>query len=193
MSKQIRTQLIEGRSAMRTALLAAAVAAIALTAPTADAGAPVLDGKKVKNLHVVQEAPPGAAAVDPTPEQVASCTPPACARITFVYKPAKGVKAPLSVSERNFWLAAGDVDLYLMQGAKVIASCTGTLSNHRYLSVPASALKVGATYSAVMYYSHEIGESTSMDVDLPGRPAPEPVQLDASKAFPEHGTTVCGS
>lgn len=153
---------------------------------------PVLDGVKVKKLSVIQEAPPGVATVDPTPEQVASCEPPACARITFVFRPAKGVKDPLTVTERNFWVGLGDVDLYLMQGKTVVASCTGTLSNKRYLAVPQSELKPGATYSAVMYYSHEIGESTSMDVELPGAPAPGPVEVDATAAFPEYSTTVCG-
>lgn len=179
---------------MRTA--AAGLVALSLVAVTGtSAGAaptPVLDGKKLKTLRVVQEAPPGVAAVDPTPEQVAKCEPPACARITFVYKPAKGVKDPLTVSERNFWAGLGDEDLYLMQGTTVVASCTGTMSNKRYLSVPQSALKPGTTYTAVMYYSHEIGESTSMDVHLPGVKAPGPVEVDPFKPFPEYSTTMCG-
>lgn len=153
---------------------------------------PVLDGVKVKKLTIIQEAAPGAATVDPTPEQVANCKAPACARITFVFKPAKAVKDPLTVTERNFWIGLGDVDLYLMQGTTVVASCTGTASNKRYLSVPQSELKPGATYSAVMYYSHEIGETTSMDVELPGAPAPGPVEVDATQPFPEYSTTVCG-
>lgn len=176
----------------------AAAAALALTAaavvaaPQAFAGPRVLDGKAVRHLHLVQEAPPGAAAADPTAAQVASCNAPACARITFVYQPAKGVKAPLSVSERNFWAVAGDEDLYLMQGSTVVASCTGFTSSARYLSVPASALRSGTTYSAVMYYSHEIGESTSMDVDLPGTAKRDSAALDPNNAF-DYSTTMCGT
>jgi hypothetical protein len=175
-------------------LAAAAVVAAAVSIPSAAANpTPVLDGKKVHNLHLVAEAPPGASAVDPTPEQVASCAPPACARLTFVYKPAKGMTtASLSVSERNFWAGAGDEDLYLMQGTKVIASCTGTLSNARYLSVPASALKPGTTYTAVEYFSHEIGESTAINVDLPGVAGRDSVVLDANNPF-DYSTTVCGA
>lgn len=177
---------------MRRVVVALALVTAAAAAPQAVAGPPVLDGKAIKNLRIVAEAPPGAAAVDPTPEQVASCAAPACARITFVYKPAKGLKAQtLSVSERNFWAVAGDEDLYLMQGTTVVASCTGTASNARHLSVPTSLLKPGTTYAAVMYFSHEIGESTSMDVDLPGKAARERVVVDPNKPF-DYSTTMCG-
>jgi hypothetical protein len=174
-------------------LAVAALVAAGVAVPSASADpTPVLDGKKVHNLHLVAEAATGASAVDPTPEQVASCAPPACARITFVYKPAKGMTAPLSVSERNFWAVAGDEDLYLLQGTKVIASCTGTVSNARYLSVPASALKPGTTYTAVEYFSHEIGESTAINVDLPGVAGRDSVVLDANNPF-DYSTTVCGT
>lgn len=179
---------------MRRALSAAVIAlvAAAIAAPDAVAGPPVLDGKTIKNLRIVAEAAPGAAAVDPSPEQVASCAAPACARIDFVFKPAKGVKAQtLSVSERNFWAVLGDEDLYLMQGKTVIASCTGTASNARHLSVPTASLKSGTTYTAVMYFSHEIGESTSMNVDLPGVAARDRVVADPNKPF-DYSTTMCG-
>lgn len=178
---------------MRAALAAALAITAALAVPQASAaGTPVLDGKKVKSLSIIQESGPAARGVDPTPAQVAACKAPDCARLPFVYKPAKGVSASLSVTERNFYAGLGDADLYLLQGSTVIASCTGTFSNKRHITVPASALKPGATYTAVMFYSHSIGESTSMTVDLPGTKAPEPVVVDASKAFPEYSTTSCG-
>ena len=177
---------------MRAAVAAALVAMAAVAAPHAQAGPPVLDGKKVKKLSVIAEAAPGAAAVDPTPEQVASCAPPACARIDFVYKPAKGVTSPLTVTERNFWAGLGDEDIYLMQDKTVVASCTGTLSNARYISVPPSKLKPGATYTAVMYFSHEIGESTSMNVELPGTAQRESVTVDPANPF-DYSVTMCGA
>lgn len=179
---------------MRSAAAGIVVFAIVVAAGSSAAGESpkVLDGKKVKKLSVIQEAPPGVATVDPTPEQVASCAPPACARIDFVYRPAKGVTAPLTVSERNFWAGLGDEDLYRMQGRTVIASCTGTLSNKRYLEVPAKALTPGKTHSAVMYYSHEIGESTSMDVHLPGVDAPEPLVVTPSNPY-DYSITMCGT
>jgi hypothetical protein len=96
------------------------------------------------------------------------------------------------VSERNFWAGLGDEDLYLMQGTKVIASCTGTLSSARHLTVPASALKSGTTYTAVMYFSHEIGESTAMNVDLPGTTARDSVVVDPNNPF-DYSTTMCGA
>ena len=179
---------------VRVVLAAVSLAAVAVSVPSADAEAPqVLDGKVVKNLHIVAEAPPGASTVDPTPEQVASCAPPACARITFVYKPAKSMKAAaLSVREANFWAGLGDEDLYLMQGTKVIASCTGTVSNQRYLVVPASALKPGTTYTAVEYFSHEIGESTAMNVDLPATSPRDAQYVDPNDPF-QTSFTMCGT
>lgn len=178
---------------MRAALAAAFVVTAALAVPNAGAaGTPVLDGKKFKTLTIIQESPPGASALDPTPAQVAACKVPACARLPFVYRPAKGVTAPLTVTERNFYAGLGDADLYLLQGTTIVASCTGTFSNKRHLTLAPSALKPGTTYTAVMYYSHSIGESTSMTVDLPGKKAPGPAEVDTSKAFPEYSTTVCG-
>jgi hypothetical protein len=174
-------------------LAAAALAATAVAVPSAVADpTPVLDGKAVHNLHLVAEAPAGAKTIDPTPAEVAACKPPACARLTFVFKPAKGVKAPLSVRESNFWAGAGDEDLYLLQGTKVVASCTGTISNQRYLAVPLSALKPGATYTAVEYFSHEIGESTAINVDFPAV-APRSAQyVDPSDPF-QTSFTMCGT
>jgi hypothetical protein len=192
MSNVSSTQLLRRSVVRRAAAAIAVLTAAAFAMPHASAGPPVLDGKTVKNLHTVFEAATGASGTDPTPEQVASCAPPACARLTFVYKPAKGVKAPLSVSERNFWAVIGDDDLYLMQGTKVIGSCTGTVSSARYLSVPASALKSGTTYTAVLYVSHEIGESTSMNVDLPAKAQRESVTFDPNEPF-DYSTTMCGT
>lgn len=179
---------------VRVVLAAASVAAFAVAVPSAGADAPqVLDGKTVKNVHLVAEAPPGAAAVDPTPAQVASCAMPACARLTFVYKPNKAVKAAaMSVRETNFWAGLGDEDLYLLQGSTVVASCTGTLSNQRYILVPASALKPGATYTAVEYFSHEIGESTSINVDLPAVAPREAQHVDPNDPF-QTSFTMCGT
>jgi len=171
--------------------LVAAALVLGLAMPSAQAATPVLDGKKVVKLYTVQEAPPGAAAVDPTPAQVAACKPPACGRLPFVYKPAKGVKASLSVISRNFWAGLGNDDLYLMKGSQVIASCTGALSNKRYLSVPASKLKSGTTYTAVLFFSHEIGESTSIEVRLPGVAAPKAQDINPDKPF-DYAITMCG-
>ena len=178
---------------MRRSLLVAAAAALALAAPHASAGDPVLDGKKVKNLNVTQEAPTDAVGVaDPSSADVAKCAPPRCARVTFVYKPAKGVKAPVSVSHKQFYIASTDTDLYLLQGSTVVAACTGIVSNARYLQVAPEALKPGTTYTAVMYYSHSTGETTRMDVNMPGI-APRAAQyVDPNDVF-QTSLTMCGT
>lgn len=178
----------------RTPLAAAlVVGAVALVAPHAVAGPPVLDGKKVINLKVQQESPTDAVGVqDPSTADVAACDIPRCGRIDFVYRPAKGVTAALSVRHKQFYIGTTDTDLYLLDGQTVVASCTGYVSNARYLQVPASKLKPGRTYTAVMYFSHSTGETVRMDVDLPAQPSRAAQNVDQADPF-QSSLTMCGT
>lgn len=154
---------------------------------------PVLDGKKVTHLEVKAETPRDAVGVeDPAAADVVACEEPRCTRITFVYQPAKGVKAPLSVSHKQFYIGTTDTDLYLVKGKEVIASCTGYVSNARYLQVPPDVLKPGSTYSAVMYYSHSAGETVTMEVDFPAVPPRDPQHVDTVDPF-QTSLTMCGT
>lgn len=179
---------------MKRALPLIAVAAVvALAAPQASAGATVLDGRKVTNLKTQQESPTDAVGVqDPSAADVVKCDFPRCGRIDFVYKPAKGVTAPLSVRHKQFYIGTTDTDLYLLDGKTVVASCTGYVSNARYLQVPASKLKPGTTYTAVMYFSHSSGETVRMDVDLPGKEARPAQNVDQADPF-QSSLTMCGT
>lgn len=180
---------------MKKALLAVAAAVAALlTAPHALAAPPVLDGKKSANLNVTQEAPTDAVGVtDPAIADVAKCDIPRCGRIDFVYKPVGAAKkAPLSIKHKQFYVGTTDTDLYLLQGSTVIASCTGFVSNARYLQVPASKLVAGKTYSAIMYFSHSTGETVRMDVDLPGKPGRAAQYVDQADVF-QTSLTMCGT
>ena len=175
------------------ALVAVSLLVAGAGASSAAAPPPVLDGKKVKNLKVVQESPTDAVGVaDPAPADVAACQAPRCARVDFVYKPAKGVKAPLSVHHKQFYVATTDTDLYLMQGTQVVAACTGMVSNARYVQVEAAKLKPGSTYSAIMYYSHSTGETTTMNVDLPGVASRDAQYVDPADVF-QTSLTMCGT
>lgn len=160
---------------------------------TAASPAPVLDGKKIKNLNLTMEAPTGAVGVaDPSAADVAACAEPRCGRISFVYQPVKGLTAPLSIKHKQFYIASTDTDLYLLNGSTIVASCTGYLSNARYLQVPANMLKAGATYTAVMYFSHSTGETVRMDVDLPGKPGRAAQYVDPNDVF-QTSLTMCGT
>lgn len=177
----------------RTVLLAAVAVAVALAVPHASAGPTVLDGKKVTNLKAQQESPTDAVGVaDPAIADVIACDIPRCGKISFVYQPAKGVTAPLSVRHKQFYIGTTDTDLYLLEGKTVVASCTGYVSNARYLQVPASKLKAGKTYTAVMYFSHSTGETVRMDVDLPGKDARAAQNIDTADPF-QSSLTMCGT
>jgi hypothetical protein len=157
----------------RTSLLAAALAALVAALPAHADFTPVLDGKKLKRVVLKEDAARGFLAADPTPAQVASCKPTAeCGRLDFVYKPARGVTADLGVSVHWFYPVASDVDLFLLQGKRVVASCVSMTGNTRRFVVPRKALRAGARYTAVMFYSHSFGEKSNMAVTLPAEPVP---------------------
>lgn len=179
---------------MRTAAAAAALSLLVAGATAAVAKpTPVLDGKKVTHLDAKAESPTDAVGVeDPAMEDVAGCQPPRCTRIPFVYQPAKGVKAPLSVSHKQFYVGTTDSDLYLLKGKEVVASCTGYVSNARYLQVAFGVLKPGVTYTAVVYYSHSTGETVTMDVDFPAVPARDAQHVDENDPF-QTSLTMCGT
>lgn len=178
----------------RALLLIVAALVLAATAPFASAGDKVLDGKKTANINLTQESPTDAVGVeDPAVSDVVKCDFPRCGRISFVYKPVKAAKsAPLSVRHKQFYIGSTDTDLYLLHGSTVLASCTGKVSNARYLQVPASKLVPGKTYTAVMYFSHSTGETVRMDVDLPGKPSRAEQNVDQADVF-QSSLTMCGT
>jgi hypothetical protein len=160
---------------LRSTLAAAALAALMAALPSHADFTPVLDGKKLKRVVLKEDAARGFLAADPTPAQVTGCKPTAeCGRLDFVYKPARGVTSDLGVSVHWFYPVASDVDLYLLQGRKVVASCASMTGNTRRFVVPRKALRLGGRYTAVMFYSHSFGEKSNMVVSLPAEPVPAP-------------------
>jgi len=156
----------------RTTLLAAGLAALVAAIPAQADFTPVLDGKKIKRVVLKEDATRGAIAADPTDAQVVACKPKLeCGRLEFIYKPARGVTADLGVSVHWFYPFASDVDLYLLQGKKVVARCASMSGNTRRFVVPRSSLRPGGRYTAVMFYSHSFGEKSNMVVSLPALPA----------------------
>jgi hypothetical protein len=136
-----------------------------------------LDGKKTTQLVLKQDATRGVATTNPSDSAVVSCTAAACGRLDFFYKPARGVTGNLGLAVHWFYPQATDVDLYLVSRGAVVARCAAMTGNARRVVVPRAQLHPGALYTAVMYYSHSVGEKANMTVTLPAAPAPPGVTV----------------
>jgi hypothetical protein len=160
---------------IRRHLLAAAVtAAVTGTLLPVNAHAaktPVLDGKKVTILQTEKGATRAAPAPSgPTDAQVLACSPAECGRMPFVYKPGKGVKRDLGLRAYWYWPEATRVDLYLLYGKTIVASCADKVGNTRQLLVPAKLLKPGKVYTAVMYFSYSTtNDNVHLEATLPAQ------------------------
>jgi hypothetical protein len=176
---------------MRTRLLLAPVLIGALAAMTvsADAATKTMDGKKVKKLSITAAggaqsndgwAVYDAVAIadqdlaDQLPEQLrrndVDCKPPVCARLPFVYKPAKGVKGGLMFTA-TWSNPASDIDLYVVEVAKDgsatdVGHCAqfGTTSEKVYL--PPSEIRSGRTYALVMIFFRSFNETATGTVEI---------------------------
>jgi hypothetical protein len=187
---------------MRTRILLASVLAgsLAVMATGADAATKTMDGKKVKKLSItanggaqdndawtaydaVAIADQGTA--DMLPEQAhrqgMDCKAPVCARLPFIYKPAKGVKGGLMFTA-TWTNAASDIDLYAVEIAKDgsssdIGHCAqfGTASEKVYLSP--QDLKPGRKYALVIQFFRSLNETVTGTVEIN---APSSIKSTAS-------------
>ncbi|HUR51180.1 MAG TPA: hypothetical protein VMZ11_03545 [Mycobacteriales bacterium] len=176
---------------MRTRLLLSTLLAgsLALMATGADAATRTMDGKKVKKLtitanggaqdndawnvyDVVATADEGMA--DTLPDQVRrkglDCKPPVCARLEFVYKPAKGAKGGLMFTA-GWTNPASDIDLYAVEIAKDgtpsdLGHCAqaGTASEKVYLAP--QDLKAGRKYALVIQFFRSLNETVTGTVEM---------------------------
>jgi len=165
----------------RLALAAAAVGAAALAMPSALAApAPAtLDGKKVKVLKLVADAPRQSNDASPATDAATGydryqCEAPRCAVVPFVYKPAKGVKADIAMS-LTWASTASDFDLYLMQidktGRTKLFNCGGSAGNSEKIFIPAGSLKAGKTYAMLVDFYRTPGEKVTAQLEMPGKDA----------------------
>lgn len=176
---------------MRTRLVIASLLAgsLALMTAGADAATKTMDGRKIKKLTItasggvqdndpwlvtdaIAQVDPGAASGLPAQLQRPGlgCKMPACARIDFVYKPAKGIKGGLMMTAA--WTnPASDIDLYAAEKQKdgtwtEVAHCasTGTASEKVYLA-PAD-LRPGRTYALVAQFFRSLNETVTGTVEI---------------------------
>jgi hypothetical protein len=159
----------------RLALVPVLVGALALMSTGADAAAKTLDGKKIKKLTITANG--GAQANDAdlvtglvdAPDRTA-CAMPRCARLTFKYLPAKGVKGDLmfTVTWTN---PLSDVDLYVGEIAKdgsssEIGHCAGAGTASERLFIPKSQLKSGKYYVLVVDFFRSLNETATGTVEI---------------------------
>lgn len=157
---------------LRLVIALAISSALALSLSGAEAGVPTLDGKKVKVLTLT--ATPGlqehdqdtAVSVDTKVE----CLPPRCARLTFAYKPAKGVKGGLMFT-MTWGNPGSDFDLYVGEVGKrgtttVIGRCGGFGGPSEKVYLAPSSLRSGKTYVMVMDFARSLNDTVKGKVEI---------------------------
>ena len=163
----------------RLLTVAALSGTFALTVTGAHAATPTLDGKKVKSLTLVTSSgtqdhdtdlatdvaknPTGS--VDRT-----QCTAPRCAALTFVYKPARGVKAPIGFAIS--WTVPGDdMDLYVAEVVhgerSEVAHCGASAGMGESIVLPTGTLVPGHTYALVADFYRSAGDKVTAKVAFP--------------------------
>jgi hypothetical protein len=157
----------------RSTVVAAVAAGLIMTVigPALAAKPVVLDGKKKTKVVSITQTPSVASNFvpgDPTDAQVLACKEKTqCDRLDFVYAPAKGVKGDMTVFSKWYFPTTTNVDLYLVSGSKILASCTGNIGNERYIQVPAKTLKSGGVYTAIAYTTRSTGEGLTLEAAMP--------------------------
>src|SRR5262245_37333018 len=163
---------------VRPFLAAAAAAVLAATVP-AHAATPTLDGKKTKTLTFKD--------VTTTPQDNdkdfaslssgdrTQCAQPRCAKFTFLYKPAKGVKNARMSVRISWTYPVEDYDLYVNQdNAGTVGNCgafAGTSElviidqpapGHKYTIVIDHYRSIPDTVTATVQYASKVQEPTTV-------------------------------
>lgn len=177
---------------MKTRVLVCSAMAAGLFAGVsgAEAAPKTLDGTKTKKLTLtanggaqdndgwtaydaVAIADEGVANQLPAPlkrVEAEQCTPPTCAVLEFVYRPAKGVKGGLMFTA-NWTNPASDIDLYVVQidkkgGRTEVGSCGGFGSASEKVYLAPNELKAGRKYALVMLFFRSLNETATGTVEI---------------------------
>ncbi len=163
---------------MKVRLIAAAAVVVGLAAPMsgAQAATATLDGKKVKVLTLKAVGAPQAhddslvTGALGGPERV-ECVAPRCARLDFLYKPAKGVKGNVAFDVK--WSnPTADIDLYVAEigksGPTQLAACGATLGTTERIYLSAANFKAGKKYAVIADFYRTANEAVTATVTMPG-------------------------
>lgn len=170
---------------VRLVLVPAVVGGLLVGTLGASAAPRTLDGKRVKTLTATYTPAPqdndadlvaGQFAGTPVPvapgERVA-CKAPRCARLEFVYLPAKGVKGGLAF--QTTWSTPGtDVDLYVAEIAKdgtasEIAHCGATAGTSEKIFLAGSNFRPGRKYAVITDFYRVLSDKVTTQVSFPGK------------------------
>ena len=173
---------------VRPFLAVAAAAALVATIPAHAKGPSykILDGKKVKTLTFSDKI----TAPQDNDKDIAStsdrtnCAAPRCAKYTFIYKPAKGVKrTPFSV--RIAWTyPVEDYDLYVVQdNGGTVGQCAGGTGTSELAII--TSLAPGHKYTVVIDHARARPDTVTATVQFPTAekmPTTAPAAVDSKQA-----------
>ncbi len=154
--------------------------ALALTVTGAHAATPVLDGKKVKVMTLKAAGGAQDHDVDQVTELAkdplgsgadrTQCVMPRCAALTFVYKPAKGVRAPIGFA-MSWTVPVDDMDLYVAEVVKgertEVAHCAAGVGTSEKVVLPFGTLVAGHTYALVADFYRSVNDNVTASVSFP--------------------------
>ena len=159
----------------RLATITMLIGALLLSMSGAQAGPPVMDGKKVKILKL--HADGGTQDHDSdlvtgllSTADYSLCTPPQCAKLTFVYKPAKGAKGGLMLTA-TWGKPISDYDLYIYELDKRgngtrIGTCGGGIGTSEKVYLGPSDLHSGRTYVMIVNFFRSIADAVDAKIEM---------------------------
>jgi hypothetical protein len=155
--------------------LGAVSLALAMTVSSAQAATPTLDGQKVKTLSLTTSTGTQDHDSDLVTGAVktndrAVCAAPRCSALTFVYKPAKGIRGDAGF--KISWGTPGDdMDLYVAEVTRgeraTIAHCGGSAGTSETVILPAGTLVPGHTYALVADHYRSASDKVTATVTFP--------------------------
>lgn len=150
-------------------------AALLLGMSGAQAGPPTMDGKKVKVLTLHKDA--GTQDHDQefastTPTDYSQCSPDSkCAKLSFVYKPAKGTPGGLMITAAWGKPVLTDFDLYAYEMDKRgngtdVGHCGGSGGNSEKVYLDRGLLHSGKTYMVVVNFFRSVQDAVDLKVEI---------------------------
>lgn len=160
---------------IRLVTAAAVIGALVLSISGAQAAPPVMDGKKVKVLKLHADGGTQDHDSDLVTGQVSTpdyslCTPPKCAKLTFVYKPAKGAKGGLLFTA-TWGKPISDYDLYVYELDKRgngtrSGTCGGGIGTSEKVYLAPSNLHAGKTYVLIVNFFRSIADAVDAKIEM---------------------------
>lgn len=159
---------------IRLVTAAALAGGLALSVSGAQAATPTIDGKKVTSLTLTANG--GVQSNDAEQASLATtdrlaCAAPRCAKLTFTYAPAKGLKNGDLRFTATWTNPASDIDLYVGEldkkgNASDIGHCGGTGGTSEKVFLPKSSLKAGHRYVMVLDFYRSLNETATGKVEI---------------------------